>query len=139
MISVEQIILEVLREDATLAGVVGTRIYAELPEGVARPVVTVESSGGRAGDSESPNWLLLPTVQVDARGVTKASALAAAGAAHDAVIAAPRSNSVTAAGVVTRVTATYPVWIPDDDWPTPNGEPGPRYIMTVRVAAHPNP
>lgn len=140
MISVERIALEILRDAAAVTAIVGAGgVVTELPEGVGRPVIRVEASGGEGGASSGPVWLDRPTVQVDAWGDTKEDAESAIRAAADAFVSAPRTNPVLTDGTVTRVTTTYPVWNPDEDWPGPDGQPGPRYTMTVRIAGHPNP
>lgn len=138
MISVEKLLLDVLRSAAPLGAVPAARIVTELSEGIVRPVIRVEASGGLGGTSAGPNWLDKPTAQVDGWGATKGEALAAVSAAYDAVLAAPRTDPVHVNGVAVYTTATLPVWTPDEDWPTTDGRPGPRYVMTVRVSAHPN-
>lgn len=114
----------------------GLAIYAELPDAVARPVTRVEEAGGGPqGSSLTPGRITRGDLQLTTWGTTKAEAWTDIATASDTLRDAPRLAAVQSEGTFVFVQALSPIYLPDEDWPV-NGRPGPRYEMTVRIAAH---
>lgn len=113
--------------------------YKRIPEGPTPPFARVSLLGGPAANSTqpAPGYLNKATFQVDVWAETDPEAAEVADEIRVAVLSAPREQPVEGS-VFSFTTAEYPVFLPDADWPV-NGQPGPRYSMTVRVSAHPAP
>jgi hypothetical protein len=129
MIDVMLLVLEILRGD-------GLPAYTELPEGVGRPVIRVEESGGDLPNSRQPAYLIRQDVQIDAWGTSKAEARSIIGAAYEALHAAASDPVSYDNGSLSYVqTLGGFLYLPDEDWPV-DGRPGPRFELTVRLTAH---
>lgn len=124
MVDVVKLVLEVFAANAIPA-------YAELPEGVGRPVIRVEEAGGVLPTSLQPDNWITQDVQLDCWGTTKAEARNLIGDAYQAL----RAFGEYEAGTLRRCSAlgafTYER---DPDWPI-NGQDGPRYLLIVRIEA----
>ena len=111
--------------------------FTDLPEGATRPVARVNLLGGLPENSNSPVWRSRPTVQVDVWGTTKKEAWDTIWTIRTALLEMPRVEPSHEAGDISQTVAEWPADLPDADWPDQNGQPGPRYSMTVRFVAHP--
>src|SRR5690606_34491941 len=113
--------------------------YKRLPENASRPISRVSLLGGPAISSSqpAPGHLNKATFQIDVWAETDTEAEEIADDIRVAVLAAPRTQPVEGSAF-SYTTAEYPAYLPDADWPV-DGQPGPRYSMTVRVSAHPAP
>jgi hypothetical protein len=114
----------------------GLQVVAEIPQGASRPIVRLEESGGPDARSRGPNRLMKQDIQVDVWAESKGEARQIIGEVRDYLLAAPRIAGVRPAGVLTGARCTGPIWLPDEDWPTSDGRPSPRYVMTVSLTAH---
>jgi hypothetical protein len=125
MIDVVRLALEILTEAAIPA-------YAELPENVGRPVVRVEESGGDLPNSLQPENWILQDLQIDAWGTSKFEARSLIGDTYDALRSGVGTHSF---GTLRRCESLGGfLYQRDEDWPV-SGQPGPRYILTVRLSA----
>jgi hypothetical protein len=136
MVDIELLLATLFQSDAGTIEAVPGGVWVELPEGVTRPCARMTAGGGREDTSDYPVWLNRPVVNFDVWGATKSQASTAVHAIRDALLSVPREQPVQTHGEVTRVTATYPFWLPDEDFPV-DGRPGPRYLFTARLTAHP--
>lgn len=137
MIDIERLLVAFLRADSNVDAIFDGSIYVDIPQDATRPVCRVQTLGGVPDSSAQPPWLNRPTVNVDVWADDKFDAFQGIAAIRTALLAAPREASVQTYGEVVHVSATFPAYLPDSDWPTTNGQPGPRYNMTTRLTAHP--
>ncbi len=114
----------------------GHPAVTELPEAASRPIVRISEGGGGSASSAAPGHIVTQALELHVWGDTKTEAWNAAAAARDWLLAAPRNAPVHAGVTFNLITVTSPSWIPDSDWPSPDGRPGPRYLMYARVTAH---
>jgi hypothetical protein len=128
-VNVAALVVNLLADDSI-------NVRTRLRQDETLPVVRVEEAGGSENTSLGPNRLTLQDLQVDSWGESKADAWAAIATVRDVLLDAPRSQPSRPEGVLVRVSASAPTWLPDEDWPDPEGRPGPRYLMIVRVTAH---
>lgn len=105
----------------------------ELPTNTTRPAQRFVEDGILAPSSHMPDWLAEYDVQADTWGNTKTEALTLLQAAL-VVLRAHPSNDY---GAVTRFQLVGNDFMPDPDWPTSSGRPGPRYVSILRLHVHP--
>jgi hypothetical protein len=132
VVDIELLLVALLQADDEIAG----GVWVDLPEHVDRPCVRVQAGGGREDTSDYQPWLNRPTVNIEAWGETRQSASAAIHVVRDRMLRLPREDSVQTHGEVARVTATYPFYVADPDFPV-DDRPGPRYTFTARLTVHP--
>lgn len=128
-VNIVALVVNLLRDE-------GSNVRTRITFDETRPVLRVEEAGGREISSQGPNRLTFQDLQLDSWGNTKADAWMAMAAARDVLLAVPRTQPSRPEGVLTRVAAALPTWMPDEDWPDPQGRPGPRYLLIVRATAH---
>lgn len=137
MIDFEKLVVTMLRADSDIAALFQGAIYTDpLPQGVRRPVCRVTLIGGMSVNSDQPPWLDRAAIDFNVWGVTKDSAFQGAALIYDK-IRNVRDNSDQTHGVLVYAAATSPAWMPDEEWPDANGQPGPRYHFTSRITTHP--
>ena len=137
MVDIERLLVALLRANSDVNDVLEEKVYTELPSGVDRPICRLSLLGGLADNSAQPDWLARPAVDFDVWGVTKSEAFTAVSVIRQVLLAQPRTQTFRDEGDVVYVSATYPIYLPDSEWPDVNGRPGPRYHMTTRLTAHP--
>jgi hypothetical protein len=137
VVDIERLLVALLRAHSDVAEIFEESIYVDLPQNASRPVCRVSQLGGLPDSSAQPTWLNRPSVDFDVWAVTKLAAFEAMSTVRLALLEAPRLNSVHELGELVYVSATFPAYLPDSDWPDDNGQPGPRYHMTTRITAHP--
>lgn len=124
---IEAAIIEYLLDSAALAPIVGTRIYADSPENVDRPYVTIKRIGGRVDDP--PHWIDTALIEISAHAFERPDARDAAAwavaALHDI------SGEWGDAFISGIQDAVQPRYIPDDV----TGRS--RFIGEVLVTYHP--
>ena len=134
---IDDAIVAYLLTDTDLQAIVGTKIYAELPPGVAYPCVTARRISGRSGH---PRWLGTVTIEVagwghrnDAHGRKDARDACeyAVRALQDTV------NLLSQDALLCGPLATNdPRSVPDQVSP---GVSNPRFIAEVTLSYHPAP
>lgn len=137
MVDIERLLVAYLRAHPTVSDIFDGSIYDDIPENASRPLCRLVVLGGVEDTSAQPIWVNRPSLNVDVWGDTKSEAQSAIAAVREALLELPHLYGVQALGEVPRTAATHPAYLPDEEWLDPNGRPGPRFNMTVRVTVHP--
>jgi Protein of unknown function (DUF3168) len=116
-----------LRADASLAALVGNRVFFGIPDRVAFPLVTVTRVSG--GDDPSTIPIDRPLLQLDCWGRkgNKTEAFNVAAAVRDALFAI--SNTTSGTALLYGASVIGGVFFPDPETDQP------RYVLTVELAA----
>ena len=136
MVDIERLLVALLRADAEVDDFFDSAIWVDLPDKSPRPVCRISQLGGVSDNSAQPPWLNRPSVDFDVWAVTKHDAFEGMSIVRRVLLAAPREQTFWDYGELVYVSAAFPAYLPDSDWPV-NGQPGPRYHMTTRITAHP--
>lgn len=125
---IEGIAIAYLLNDLEVGGLVGDRVYAAIPEGVAYPFLTVERVGGRP--RPRPHWLDQAHLQI--AGWSRESRDEARDICAQALASLHDLSGITSLGVVTGVEDVLgprPLYDPETSRP--------RFLAEVLITAHP--
>lgn len=137
MVDIERLLVALLRANAEVDEIFDGKVYVDhLPEQAARPICRISQFGGVSDNSNQPLWLNRPSVDFDVWAVTKNAAFNGISIIRQVLLSEPRNQTFGEYGELVYVSATFPAYLPDPEWPV-NGQPGPRYHMTTRITAHP--
>lgn len=126
---IEKLLVDFLLAQPEIEALVSDRVYTELPESKAFPLVRIHQFGTLP--ARNPRWLETSTVQIEAYGGTKNTAHTIAQTCAGVMQA--RLQGSHDEGVVTGVTFTGFADISDETF-TPAK---PRWLFVAQVTAHP--
>ncbi|MEV8373011.1 DUF3168 domain-containing protein [Kribbella sp. NPDC056861] len=130
-VDIEGLISRYLRADTATAEATAGRVYTDLPNERAYPLVLIQRSGGPPVGGFG---LAQPNVTVTVYGLRHVDAQQLTAAVMAALLNLPGAY---AEGYVTRVVPTSTTYSPDAESPDSAGHARPRYVSEITVTCHP--